>query len=69
MAPVYWPLINREIRMNFLAFIGILTLVCGTAAATVADRYPERRLALQRLAGVLVIAGVALLGLAFPAIV
>jgi hypothetical protein len=48
--------------------ISLIGILCGAAAAYFADRFPAHAEAIQTGAGVLLIAGLGLLGSALPAI-
>ena len=48
--------------------IAFMSVMSGTTAAFLADRFPDHRDALETGAGVLLIGGLALLGSALPAI-
>lgn len=47
---------------------GTLGIILGTAVAAAASRYPAQRARMEQWAGALILAGLALVGLAFPLI-
>jgi hypothetical protein len=51
-----------------IGLLGLLSVVAGTVAACVAERFPARIEALQTAAGVLLIGGFALAGSGLPVI-
>ncbi len=49
-----------------IALISVFCLMIGTIGASLASRYPAKRLMLERLSGVMIVAGLVLIGIALP---
>ncbi len=57
---------SRKVSQKMLAILGVLGAVLGLALAVFAHRVPNRQPTIEKWSGGLFVAGLALLGTAFP---